>query len=296
MTPHPDTGHGGICSGGHSFPDPPIDRGYPPGQEMAPVQTSSWKIPGQGGAFLLQPRAEGRSVLPLREGVSPAQNPQAGVMILLLAFTLLLPVSVSRAAGTESAGEALLRRVAERYASARTLSAKFRQEIPLQNVGIVRKASGTVYFGRPLKMRWDYDGPEAQLFLADGRYFYFRPAGSSQVIRRAVDEKGLGGKIPLLLLFGKGEITDLFRVDAADPRKGGEETVLRLSPLGDGAPEVRRIDLVVGTEDALIREIHVFDRLGGENHLYLTDVKVNPPLPAGFFRFRKPAGVSVVDG
>jgi outer membrane lipoprotein carrier protein len=209
---------------------------------------------------------------------------------------LLLSLAGGGAAGPESAGEALLRRVGERYAAARTLSAKFRQEIPLQNVGIVRKASGIVYFGRPLKMRWDYKGPEAQLFLADGRHYYFRPAGSSQVIRRAVDEKGLGGKIPLLLLFGKGEITALFRVDAAEPRKGGEETVLRLSPRGDGAPEVRRIDLVVGAGDALIREVHLFDRLGGENHLYLTDVTVNPSLPADLFRFRRPAGVSVVDG
>ena len=209
---------------------------------------------------------------------------------------LLLSLAGGGAAGPESAGEALLRRVGERYAAARTLSAKFRQEIPLQNVGIVRKASGIVYFGRPLKMRWDYKGPEAQLFLADGRHFYFRPAGSSQVIRRDVDEKGLGGKIPLLLLFGKGEITALFRVDAAEPRKDGEETVLRLSPRGDGAPEVRRIDLVVGAGDALIREVHLYDRLGGENHLYLTDVTVNPSLPADLFRFRKPAGVSVVDG
>jgi len=155
---------------------------------------------------------------------------------------------------------------------------------------------GTVRVKKPGKMRWDYKGPDAQLYLADGRYFYFRPAGSSQVIRRGVDEKGLGGKIPLLLLFGKGEITALFRVDAADPRKGGEETVLRLSPRDDGAPEVRRIDLVVGTGDVLIREIHVFDRMGGENHLYLTDVTVNPSLPPDVFRFRKPAGVSVVDG
>lgn len=159
----------------------------------------------------------------------------ARALLLSCAF-LLLPLARGLAAGPENAGEALLRRVGERYAAAHTLSAKFRQEIPLQNVGIVRKASGTVYFGRPLKMRWDYKGPEAQLFLADGRYFYFRPAGSSQVIRRGVDEKGLGGKIPLLLLFGKGELTNLFRVDAADARKGGEETVLRLSPWATELP------------------------------------------------------------
>ncbi len=100
--------------------------------------------------------------------------------ILLACLLLLLPLARGVAAGPENAGEALLRRVGERYAAARTLSAKFRQEIPLQNVGIVRKASGTVYFGRPLKMRWDYKGPEAQLFLADGRYFYFRPAASTR--------------------------------------------------------------------------------------------------------------------
>jgi outer membrane lipoprotein carrier protein len=228
--------------------------------------------------------------------IHPGRDLHRARALLLACVLLLLPLAAGRAAGPENAGEALLRRVGERYAAAHTLSAKFRQEIPLQNVGIVRKASGNVYFGRPLKMRWDYKGPEAQLFLADGRHFYFRPAGSSQVIRHDVDEKGLGGKIPLLLLFGKGEITALFRVDAADPRKGGEEMVLRLSPRGDGAPEVRRIDLVVGAGDALIREVHLFDRLGGENHLYLTDVTVNPSLPADFFRFRKPAGVSVVDG
>ena len=212
--------------------------------------------------------------------------------LLLLSFA----PGGAAAAGPESAGEALLRRVGERYAAAQTLSAKFRQEIPLQNVGIVRKASGNVFFGRPLKMRWDYQGPETQLFLADGEHFYFRPAGSPQVIRRKVDEKGIGGKIPLLLLFGKGEIRKMFRVDAAVLRKSGEETILRLSPRGDGAPEVRRIDLVVGSEDALIREVHLFDRLGGENHLYLTDVTINPSFPAGHFRFRRPSGVSVVDG
>jgi outer membrane lipoprotein carrier protein len=210
---------------------------------------------------------------------------------LLLAVVLLLPVQ----AGAEE-GDALLKRVGERYAGATTLSANFRQEIPLQNLGIVRKASGKMYLGRPMKMRWDYKSAEAQIFLADGKYFYFRPQDSPQVIRRKADEKALGGKIPLLLLFGKGQIGEMFRVEGAAPRAGGEETVLRLVSRGEGAPEVRRIDLVVGTADALIREIHLFDRLGGENHLFLSEVILNPSLPADLFRFRQPPGVTVVDG
>jgi len=54
--------------------------------------------------------------------------------------------------------------------------------------------------------------------------------------------------------------------------------------------------VVVGTADAIIREVHLYDRLGGENHLYLSEVALDPSLPADLFRFRKPPGVAVVDG
>jgi outer membrane lipoprotein carrier protein len=213
-----------------------------------------------------------------------------------LAALFLFLAAPAANGGAETGGEDLLRKIARKYASAGTFSAKFRQEVPLQNLGIVRKASGQVYFERPLKMRWDYRGGDEQIFLADGEYLYFRPADSPQVFRRKIDEKALGGKVPLLLLFGKGEITELFRVEEAVPRKEGEETALRLVPRGDGAPEVRRVDLVVGNVDLLVREVHIYDRMGGANHLYLEGTALDPSLPAGLFRFRKPAGVEVVDG
>lgn len=208
-------------------------------------------------------------------------------------FLFLAPVAPAVAG---SGGDALLGRVAARYAAARSLSAKFRQEVPLQNVRIVRRASGKVYFARPSRMRWDYASPDSQLFLADGDHFYYRPAASSRVYRMKIDEKALGGKIPLLLLFGKGDIGAMFRVEETVGRKGGEETGLRLVPRDDGAPEVRRVDLVVGTADLLIREVHVYDRLGGENHLYLDGTVLDPSLSQDLFRFRKAPGEDVVDG
>ncbi len=212
-----------------------------------------------------------------------------------LTALFLFPVFAA-AAGAESGGDALLARVASKYAASRSLSAAFRQEVPLQNVGIVRRASGKVYFERPLRMRWDYKAPDAQLFLADGVYFYFRPAEASQVYRKKIDEKSLGGKIPLLLLFGSGDISGMFRVEETVARSGGKETGLRLVPRGDGAPEVRRIDLVVGTADLVIREVHLYDRLGGANHLYLDGTVLDPSLPPDLFRFRKSPGEEVVDG
>lgn len=145
-------------------------------------------------------------------------------------------------------------------------------------------------------MRWDYDGPGGQIFLADGEHFYFRPEGSPQVFRRKIDETSLGGKIPLLLLFGTGDITGMFRVAETIRRKDGEEAALRLVPRDeDGAPDVRRVDMVVGTRDFLIREVHLYDRVGGANFLYLEGTAFDAPLPRDLFRFRKPPGAEVVD-
>ncbi len=213
----------------------------------------------------------------------------------MLSALLVFMLSAAHAAA-EVAGEALLREVARKYSAARTFSAGFRQEVPLQNLGIVRKASGRVFFERPLKMRWDYRGKDAQVFLADGEHLYFRPADSPQLFRRKIDEKALGGKVPLLLLFGKGDITAMFRVEESVSLKGKGETALRLVPRGDGAPEVRRIDLVVGDADLVVREVHIYDRLGGSNHLFLDETVLDSSLPDGMFRFRKPEGVKVVDG
>lgn len=211
-------------------------------------------------------------------------------------FLLVAVVSPNVSGGGEADGDALLRRVAERYGGVKTLSARFRQEVPLQNVGIVRKAAGRVTLQRPLRMRWDYQVPGKQLFLADGESFYFQPPDSPRVFRRKIDEGALGGRIPLLLLFGKGDITDYFRVEKAIPLEGRKETALRLVPKGDGAPEVRRVDLVVDDAGLAIREIHLYDHLGGSNHLYLDDIVIDPVLPADHFRFRESPGVEVVDG
>lgn len=207
---------------------------------------------------------------------------------------LVLWILAPGASGADDA-QALLEKVSARYSAARALSADFRQEVPLQRLGVLRKAAGRVSFERPLRMRWDYDSPNTQLFLADGTYLYFRPPDSRQVFRRRIDERAIGGKVPLLLLFGKGKISTFFRAEDSVARKGGEEIALRLVPVGEAANEVRRVDLVVGSGDALIREVHLYDRLGGENHLYLEKTVMNPAFPEGLFRFRQTPGVEVVD-
>lgn len=215
---------------------------------------------------------------------------------VFLGVATALLVGMATSAFATDAGDQILLKVGEKYAASKRLKASFRQEVPLASVGVVRKATGTVTFERPLRMRWDYVKPTGQIFLSDGEHYWFRPSDSPRVYRRKVDESTLGGKIPLLLLFGDGRISDLFRVEESSLRAGGAETLLRLVPKGDGAPEVRRVDLVVKTADLSVREVHLYDRLGGVNRIFLDAVVVDPAVPAGFFRFKAPEGTEVVDG
>ncbi len=226
----------------------------------------------------------------LRKGGSRIRWPRAAAA----AAFLLLWAAPAGADGGEAG--IWLAKVSRKYGAVRALSARFRQEVPLARVGIVRKAQGRVWFERPLRMRWEYERPPDQLFLADGRHFWFRPSGSDRVFKSPIDERAAGGRVPLLLLFGKGELGEFFRAEEAIPRKEGAEVALRLVPRDGGAGEVRRVDLVVDAKTLAVREIHLYDRLGGSNHLFLRDLAIDPPIGEGFFRFLPIPGTEVVEG
>ena len=59
-----------------------------------------------------------------------------------------------------------------RYRAARTLSSLFLERY-LENNKVVRQEAGRAYFQRPGKMRWDYEAPEKNTFLVDGKFVWF---------------------------------------------------------------------------------------------------------------------------
>src|SRR5208337_3333713 len=68
--------------------------------------------------------------------------------------------------------DAVLGQFEARYREARSLSATFLQEYS-ENGKVTRKEAGKSYFLHPGKMRWDYEAPEKDTFLADGKYVWF---------------------------------------------------------------------------------------------------------------------------
>src|SRR5271154_7591265 len=89
-------------------------------------------------------------------------------MRVLVLATALIVAPLAYAASVQSTVRAL----EARYRHARTLKAIFFERYSDGNGGVSAE-SGTVYFSRPGRMRWEYESPEKKLFLVDGKMVWF---------------------------------------------------------------------------------------------------------------------------
>src|ERR1700757_1611027 len=130
-----------------------------------------------------------------------------------------------------------VRALESRYAHAHTLKASFFERYS-DGKGAVQSESGTVYFSRPGRMRWDYESPEQKLFLVDGSNVWFY-VPQDRTVSRAKMKESSDWRTPIALLVGKADLSRLCRsiaiVDANSNAGGkpedrpvqGGDTILR---------------------------------------------------------------------
>src|SRR6266566_623590 len=116
----------------------------------------------------------------------------------------------------------ILNRLETRYRSARTLKVTFLERY-IENGRSVRIEAGTAYFRRPGKMRWEYESPEKDVFLVDGKTAWFYVPGDHTVMRVPA-KKSSDWRTPLALLAGEMKVSRVCaRVDFAEKEKPEDE-------------------------------------------------------------------------
>src|ERR1700720_241426 len=125
-------------------------------------------------------------------------------------LTLVLAiVSVTLSAGSAADAKAAARALESRYQHVHTLKATFFERYS-DGKGAIQSESGTVYFSRPGRMRWDYESPEQKLFLVDGtNVWFYVPA--DRTASRAKMKESSDWRTPIALLVGKAELSRLCR-------------------------------------------------------------------------------------
>jgi outer membrane lipoprotein carrier protein len=215
---------------------------------------------------------------------------------------------------------AYVKKFESRYRAEKTLQATFLERYT-ENGQVVRSEAGIAYFRRPGKMRWEYQSPERDLFLVDGKTAWFY-VPSDYTVTRVPAKQSADWRTPLALLAGEMKVSRVCaRVELANSEKPTAEgnVVLRCqvrgSEAGGAGPATRASDQNDADSPAspaggqgdtvffeIARETGELSRLlvrqsgGVQVEFRFENWRMNPPVPDSLFRFDVPAGVAIVNG
>ena len=225
----------------------------------------------------------------------------------LFAFVI---VALAFPHGPVADAKSAVRALELRYEHARTLKATFFERYA-DGKGAVQSESGTVYFSRPGRMRWDYESPEQKLFLVDGTNVWFYVPADRTASHAKLKESS-DWRTPIALLVGKADLSRLCRsiaiVDANLNARGkpedrpvqGGDTILRCIPknaTGDATDSTGSLREVLLETDPQARLVRAVLREAGniETEFRFGNWEENIPIQESQFHFQPPPGVTVVD-
>jgi outer membrane lipoprotein carrier protein len=220
---------------------------------------------------------------------NPCRLAAAGAAVSVILFVL----SPARGAEPPRTAAAALRCVQERYGALRDLTAAFAQQSQVASLGRPRARSGRLSFQAPGRMRWEYDAPDPQVVVADGKQLWFYRPERKQVVVQPLDA-AFTRQTPLLFLFGRGDFAAEFTWEERElaPGDGGLLSV-ELRPRVE-SPDLARLVIEVAAADCRLAGTTVEDAFGNVTRLLFSGERTNVGLDAGLFRFQPPAGTEVV--
>ncbi|MGR9051392.1 MAG: outer membrane lipoprotein chaperone LolA [Gammaproteobacteria bacterium] len=171
-------------------------------------------------------------------------------------------------------------------AASHTLSADFKQ-VAINEYGMPGQTSfGVFYLSRPGRFRWDYLDPFKQEIVAEGGKVWFYDEDLEQVTIKTLDQSL--GSTPALLLSGEIDLEDNFALE----HQGEEDglTWLKLLPKDEDSGFKY---ILLGLVNGRLQGMELNDNFGQLTRIYFSNVKINPTLDEGLFKFVPPEGVDV---
>src|SRR6266550_1337751 len=206
----------------------------------------------------------------------------------------------------------IVNRLESRYRSAQTLKVTFLERY-IENGRVVRVEAGIAYFRRPGKMRWEYESPEKNLFLVDGKSAWFY-VPADHTVTRVPAKESTDWRTPLALLAGEMRVSRVCaRVQVATSEKleSPVDVMLRCKLRGPGAPsqnpsasengkpgeedsEAVFFEIVKNTGELVSVAVRAPEGVRIEFHF--TNWQADPPVDDSLFPFHAPPGVAIVNG
>jgi len=167
-----------------------------------------------------------------------------------------------------------------------TLQARFEQTVENQDSGQRTDSKGTFYLRRPNQFRWNYEQPEEQQIVADGRQIWLYDPELKQVSVQS-QYKALRGT-PAMLLVSGDPVENAFLIKDAGSSDGLDW--VELIPR-DQESQFQRI--LLGFSDNELRRMVMDDKFGQVSRFRFFDIRHNPTFNSTFFFFDPPEDVDL---
>ncbi|WP_295437583.1 outer membrane lipoprotein chaperone LolA [uncultured Thiodictyon sp.] len=198
-------------------------------------------------------------------------------------FTLLLVGLIGLGLGLDSAAADGRARLEAFLKGLTSLQSSFEQTTFNADRTRMTQGRGTLYLQRPGRFRWEYDTPNKQVIIADGKRVYLHDLDLDQVSHQS-EEKALRGT-PALLLANDAPIDRDFNTRPIASTDGRDW--VELTPKAKDT-DIVRIELGFGSTglESMIME----DSFGQETRLNFGQTKRNPILDLGLFKMDEKTG------
>ncbi|MGD8588520.1 MAG: outer membrane lipoprotein chaperone LolA [Chromatiales bacterium] len=200
--------------------------------------------------------------------------------ITLILILLLAPFAIARAAD----GKALLKQFLQGLT---TLEADFQQTLEQPDGGGVIFSSGTFYLKRPGKLRWEYDPPNDQLIVADGKRIWLYDKELEQVSHRS--QKAALEGTPAQLLSSTGPLEQHFEI-----KDLGVQAGLNWLELLPRDKDSQFHSLRLGLDDKQLLRMEMADNFGQTTRFEFSHMQRNPQLDDELFDFTPPSTVDLI--
>ena len=221
-----------------------------------------------------------------------------GLAILMMFMLIFFIVGTGSSTASESpsppetypmALDALLSEVENRYLST-GFSARFVQTSTIKVMDISDTATGNIYVEPPGKMRWEYETPDPQLIISDGKNLW---------VYRPEDNQVMQGESPSFFGDGKGAgfLSDIRQIrEKFDiTQEKAENPALYLLKL---IPQTNSLDLsliylFISKENYNLVRIVTYNVYEDETRVDLSDIRFNPDMDDRLFTFVIPEGADI---
>lgn len=200
----------------------------------------------------------------------------------------LAPAVAAMSPGPRSSLNLVVNRLQQHYQQTESFSAKFDETITRPGVPPVQR-SGSIYYKKPGKLRWEFEGSQPETIVSDGETIYDYDPGLNQVVETPLTQ-AVRSQAAAAFLLGAGDLKRDFKAEGISQPDSSGIIRLSLTPKHGG----ERIEAGIDRKTYNIATLSIMDAIGNGTYFRFSNIELNPPLQESRFTFTPPNGADIV--